>query len=145
MSSQSNSDVIREIARLIERNFDSFRNDVLNDPDDPVHPDGTIWDVFLPDLIRGAEARRKFREGDHAQMRARGPLTLTVENLLIDAWDNTALARYHVVFSYRPPNATSGVVRTTDVFRRIDGRWRRVHHHEGMMPTGVPPITEPKA
>ena len=28
--------------------------------------------------------------------------------------------------------------------RRIDGQWRIVHHHEGIVPTGAPPITEPK-
>ncbi len=138
------SELTAEITRLIERNFDAFRNDEEYNSDRVNHPDATIWDVFTPELIRGDEARRKFHEADHTQMRARGKLTLTVENMLVDAWDNTALARYHVVFSYEPPNPAAGRIRITDVFRRFDGRWLRVHHHEGMMPTGIPPITEAK-
>ena len=45
-------------------------------------------------------------------------------------------------FDYEPPNATSGRVRITDVLLRSPGGWRIVHHHEGMAPAGVPPISE---
>ena len=55
---------------------------------------------------------------------------------------DTALARYYLNFAYAPPNAASGRIRITDVLRRFDGRWKIVHHHEGLVPTGVPPITE---
>ena len=37
----------------------------------------------------------------------------------------------------------AGRIRTSDVFQRVDGRWLRRHHHEGTIPTDVPPITEP--
>ena len=40
------------------------------------------------------------------------------------------------------PNAHGGRIRITSVLRREGGRWLIVHHHEGAVPAGVPPITE---
>ena len=70
--------------------------------------------------------------------------TWTIREIIahIAGWDDTAIARYHLDFSFEPPNAHAGRIRITDVFRRIDGRWVIMHHHEGKMPTGFPPITE---
>lgn len=62
------------------------------------------------------------------------------EGVRLRRWDDTAVARYTLAFSYEPPNATAGVVRISDVLRRQAGRWRIVHHHEGLVPEGVPPI-----
>lgn len=99
------------------------------------HDDCTVWDVFTPELIRGVEERKKFHAKDQAQMKARGPLSLVVEDsIVVDAWDNTAIARYYVSFAYQPPNATEGRVRITSVFRKIEGRWLMIHHHEGLVP-----------
>jgi ketosteroid isomerase-like protein len=104
-----------------------------------------VWDVFTPHLIRGKAERDKFHADDQAQMQARGPLTMTIEDMVVDAWDDTALARFYLNFKYLPPNPAEGRVRITDVFRRVNGRWKIVHHHEGLVPTGIPPITEKKA
>lgn len=132
----------QEIARMIRANFDAFSSGSADGMRVMDHPDGTIWDVFLPDLIVGAEGRAKFRKEDIAQSKKRGKLTMTIDDPLTDVWGDTALARYYLRFEYEPPNATSGHVRITDVFRKVDGRWQRFHHHEGMVPTGVPPIAE---
>lgn len=108
--------------------------------EDVLHPDCTVWDVFTPQLIRGREQREAFHAADQAQMRARGELSFSLTEPLVDVWDDTAVARYTLTFSYAPPNATAGVVRISDVLRRQAGRWRIVHHHEGLVPQGVPPI-----
>ena len=132
----------QEIASIIKGIFTAFEE---HDPDGiegRMHPDATVWDVFTPQLIRGAEERKEFHDKDQEQMQARGPLTLTVEEPEVDVWADTALACYYINYSYEPPNAAEGRVRITDVFRQIAGKWLIVHHHEGTVPTGIPPITD---
>ncbi len=131
-----------EIDRLIRANFAAFEAGSADGMRVMDHTDSTIWDVFLPDLIVGEEGRAAFRKGDIAQSKKRGRLTMTIDDPLVDVWDDTALARYYLRFSYEPPNVTEGYVRITDVYRRVDGGWMRMHHHEGMVPNGVPPISE---
>ena len=82
-----------------------------------------------------------FHERDKAQSLARGRLEITIDPLRLDVYDEVAVARYWLEFTYEPPNATSGRVRITDVLLRTPGGWRIVHHHEGMAPGGVPPIS----
>jgi ketosteroid isomerase-like protein len=132
-----------EIAAIITGIFDSFAEHNPEGIDNHMHPDATVWDVFTPQLIRGTEERDKFHAEDQKQMQARGPLTMNVEEPEIDAWDDTAIARYYLDYSYEPPNPASGRVRITDVFRKVDGNWLVVHHHEGTVPAGIPPITDP--
>lgn len=101
-------------------------------------PDCTIWDVFVPELIVGREARLAFHEADRAQSVSRGPLRLERGQPKIDVWGEIGLARYILSFEYEAPNAVSGRVRISTVFRRSEtGAWRIVHHHEGLAPTGV--------
>ncbi|MEN9315123.1 MAG: hypothetical protein RIS35_1516 [Pseudomonadota bacterium] len=106
-----------------------------------LHEDCTIWDVFTPQLIRGRAERDRFHEADQAQSQARGPLTLSVDAPVVSVWGDVAVARYYLDFRYEPPNAVAGRVRITSVLRLLDGTWRIVHHHEGLVPEGVPPIS----
>lgn len=132
-----------EITAIIKGIFTAFEE---HDPDGiegHMHPDTTVWDVFTPHLIRGLEEREKFHAEDQKQMQARGPLTLTLDEPDVRTWDDTAIACYYLSYSYEPPNAAAGQVRITDVFRRVEDKWLIVHHHEGTVPTGIPPITEP--
>lgn len=130
------------IANIIKGVFKAFENHSPEGIEEHMHPDVTVWDVFTPQLIRGKEEREKFHRDDQAQMQARGPLTLKLEEPVVDSWGDSAIARYYLEYDYQPPNAAQGRVRITNVFRRIDGRWLIVHHHEGLVPTGIPPITE---
>ena len=131
-----------EITTIIKGIFIAFEN---HDPDGIegyMDPDATVWDVFTPQLIRGTEERNKFHADDQEQMQARGQLTLSVGDPVIDAWADTAIARYYLHYKYEPPNATEGEVRITDIFRKLNGKWMIVHPHEGAVPTGIPPLTE---
>jgi len=132
-----------EIAAIIKGIFNAFADHNPDGIDGHMHPDSTVWDVFTPHLIRGQAERDAFHAADQEQMQARGPLTLNVEEPVVSSWDNTAIAMYYLDYTYQPPNAASGRVRITDVFRKIEGKWMIVHHHEGTVPTGIPPITEP--
>ena len=130
----------RELIEIIHTRFAAFKNDDIPSLEKYLADEATIWDVFVPQLIRGSKARRAYRQADHEQMRARGRLTINIEEPVIDVWGKFAVARYYLDFSYQPPNPASGTVRITDVFKNKDGKWLIVHHHEGLVPTGIPPI-----
>ena len=110
--------------------------------EDLLHDECTLWDLFEPELITGKTEREAFHERDRTQSMARGPLSISIEPLKLDVYNEVAIARYWLEFNYEPPNATSGRVRITDVLLRTPGGWRIVHHHEGLAPAGVPPISE---
>ena len=131
-----------EIWGLIQGVFDSFAGRDVQGMEDLLHDDCTLWDLFEPELIVGKEEREAFHERDKTQSMARGSLSITIDPLKLDVYDDVAVARYWLEFTYKPPNATSGRVRITDVLLRTPNGWRIVHHHEGMEPSGVPPITE---
>ena len=130
-----------EIWRLIQGVFDSFADRDVQGMEDLLHDDCTLWDVFEPELIEGKAERVAFHERDKTQSMARGRLSITIDPLKLDVYNEVAVARFWLQFSYEPPNATSGRVRITDVLLRTPNGWRIVHHHEGMAPAGVPPIT----
>jgi ketosteroid isomerase-like protein len=135
ISAEADAGAVAEVIRGVFQAFGDGRVDRI---EDALAEDCTIWDVFTPQLIRGRKERARFHAADQAQMRARGPLIWKVGEPLIDVWGDTAVARYLLEFEYRPPRAFAGIVRITDLLRRIDGRWLIVHHHEGLLPAGPP-------
>ena len=106
--------------------------------------DCTIWDLFEPELVRGGpRARAEFRKKDMSDSQQRGPLTIDIqEPIIVDGWDDVAFARYYLHYEFQPPGALAGQVRITTIARKIDGEWRRVHHHEAEVPTGRPKLEE---
>jgi len=133
-------DTKQALIEIIHARFAAFKDDDVPGLEHHLADEITLWDVFVPQLIRGPDERRAYRQADQAQMRARGPLTIKIEEPVIDIWPAFAVARYYLAFSYEPPNPASGTVRITDVFKNADGKWLIVHHHEGLVPTGIPPI-----
>lgn len=131
-----------EIWTLIQGVFDAFEGRDVQGMEDVLHEDCTLWDLFEPELISGKAEREAFHERDKAQSMARGRLSIAIDPLKLDVYGEVAVARYWLRFDYEPPNATSGRVRITDVLLRSPGGWLIVHHHEGMAPGGVPPISE---
>ena len=130
-----------EIWKLIQGVFDAFEGRDVQGMEKILHKDCTLWDLFEPELIRGKEEREAFHERDKAQSMARGRLNISIDPLKLDVFNEVAVARYWLNFNYEPPNAAAGRVRITDVLLRTPNGWRIVHHHEGMAPTGVPPIS----
>lgn len=130
----------RDVVALVHRIFDSYMKfdpELLEQCD---APECTIWDLFEPDLVRGGPAARaEFRKKDMTESQQRGPLTIDIEEPVVDVWGDFAVARYYLDFEFQPPGELKGRVRITTVARRIDGQWRRVHHQEGAVPAGRPP------
>jgi len=130
----------KEVIKVIEDMFQAFIEHRAEGVEAALHEDCTVWDVFVPHLIQGKENRLRYHAEDQAQSQARGELELTVERPLVTVWGDTALARYYLNFEYQPPNPVKGSVRISSVLRREDGRWQIVHHQEGMVPDGIPPV-----
>ena len=131
------------VAELVRRIFASYQSFDPARVEQCDAPECTIWDLFEPRLVRGGSAARKeFREKDMSDSQKRGALTIDIEEPVVDVWGDFAVARYYLDYEFKPPGALSGRVRITTVARRIDGQWRRVHHHEGVVPTGRPPMEE---
>ncbi|MDJ0927259.1 MAG: nuclear transport factor 2 family protein [Gammaproteobacteria bacterium] len=130
---------VTDLVHRIFSTYQQFDPDRLNECD---APECTIWDLFEPELVQGGpEARKKFRQKDMSDSVKRGPLSIDIEPPVVDIWDDFAVARYYLNYEFQPPGALKGAVRITTVARRIDGEWKRVHHHEGAVPTGRPPLT----
>lgn len=131
------------VTQLVKRIFDAylqFDPELLEQCD---APECTIWDLFEPDLVHGGSAgRAAFRKKDMADSQQRGPLSIEIEEPLVDVWGDFAVARYYLNYEFAPPGALQGRVRITTVARRLDGAWRRVHHHEGVLPAGRPALTD---
>lgn len=91
-----------------------------------LHPEATIWDSAVPELITSRAQLDAVRDARPAS----GPAETGVQPLdeIVDVWGETALARYvlRVDFAEGPPE----LVRTTAVLRRADGAWLIVHVHE---------------
>jgi len=131
------------VAQLVHRIYDSYQQfdpELLEQCDTP---ECTLWDLFEPDLVQGGSAARaEFREKDMSDSKKRGPLTINIEEPVVDVWGDFGVARYYLDYAFEPPGVLEGRVRITTVARRIDGEWRRVHHHEGAVPTGRPPLSD---
>ncbi len=133
----------RAVAKLVKNVFTAYQTFEPSRVDLCDAPECTIWDLFEPDLVRGGSAaREEFRKQDMSDSAKRGPLSINIEEPIIDIYDDVAVARYYLDYEFKPPGALAGRVRITTVARRIDGEWRRVHHHEGVVPTGRPPMAE---
>ena len=133
----------RAVAALVRRVFDSYQQFDPELVDQCDTPECTIWDLFEPQLVRGGRAARaEFRRKDMGDSRRRGKLSIRIEEPIIDVWGDFAVARYYLDYRFEPPGELEGRVRITTVARRVDGEWRRVHHHEGAVPTGRPPMTD---
>jgi hypothetical protein len=135
----SNQTAAHSVEAAIRAMFQKFADHDPEGVEAALHANCTVWDLFVPELIVGREARRKFHADDQAQAQARGALTWSIDTPVIDVWGDTAIARYYLRFSYEPPFPVSGVVRITSVLRRDGEGWVIVHHHEGLLPSGVPP------
>ena len=131
----------KAVVALVHRIFDSYQkfDPALLEQCDA--PECTIWDLFEPELVHGGSAARaSFRKKDMSDSVKRGPLSIEIESPLVDVWGDFAVARYYLDYEFKAPGAMKGRVRITTVARRIDGVWRRVHHHEGAVPSGRPPL-----
>jgi ketosteroid isomerase-like protein len=127
------------VAALVRRIFASYQQYDPRLLEQCDAPECTLWDLFEPQLVHGgAAARAAFRDKDMTDSRRRGPLRIDLEEPVVDVWGDFAVARYYLDYEFKPPGALRGRVRVTTVARRIDGEWRRVHHHEGAVPTGRP-------
>ena len=129
-----------EIWATVRSIFESFAARSETGIESRLAEDCTVWDVFEPELIRGRAERDAFHARDRAQSEARGPFSWNLVPVEASLFGDIAIARYYLDFEYQPPGAASGRVRITDVLHRTPDGWEIIHHHEGLSPSGVPPL-----
>ena len=123
-----------EIESIIRAIYAAFKEGNRKKVDSFIHPDVTVWEASTSELICGLTQLEQIRNSERERMDSRGPLTLDLEEPVIDVWGDAAIARYYLNYSFDPPNSTSGRIRITDIYRRCEGKWLAVHHHEGLVP-----------
>ncbi|WP_213814299.1 nuclear transport factor 2 family protein [Glaciihabitans sp. dw_435] len=97
-----------------------------------LHADVTVWESADPRLLRGLgqldELRGPAPAPDAARHKGPAPFVAPTE-VVVDVWDDTAVARYVLVVDYADDPEAREHVRVTDVLRLIDEQWIIVHHH----------------
>ena len=91
-----------------------------------LHPQITIWESDQPGPLIGLDeltALRDRRSPDEAAPRP----TLSVEDLLVDRWGETAAVARYVLRASAPDGELT--FRVSDVWDGAGGRWQIVHHH----------------
>jgi hypothetical protein len=97
--------------------------------DTHLHPELTIWESDSPTMLRGIAELDTLRDSRAPAVSAAPLACLGPEELVVDTWGETGLARYLLRAAYADPDRADQLFRVTDVLRRDGGRWRIVHHH----------------
>jgi hypothetical protein len=92
-------------------------------------PELTIWESDAPTMLRGLAELDTLRDSRAPAVDAAPLTSLRPEELLVDAWRDTGVARYLLRATYADPDRADQLFRVTDVLRHDGGRWRIVHHH----------------
>jgi ketosteroid isomerase-like protein len=92
-------------------------------------PDVFVYDVIPPRQYTSADAYRKDWEDTFAAFP--GPVTTNVTDLNITVAGSVAYTRYVIdgTMTDKDGNAAHLVVRSTDVWRKINGKWLIVQEH----------------
>jgi len=100
--------------------------------DEHLHSQITIWETDQPGppigLVELSALRERRRSGAEPSQ-----ATLSVEDLLIDRWGDTAAVARYVL---RATTAAGDMTfRVSDVWDASDGSWQIVHHHAELLAT----------
>ncbi|MFE7379573.1 nuclear transport factor 2 family protein [Streptomyces zhihengii] len=97
-------------------------------------PRVTVWESDADGMLHGTGQVDALRTRRRAGLTAATvPLSVTPEDLLVDTWQDGAVARYVLRAAY-PGHLSDQCYRVTDVLRRSDAGWHIVHHHSEALP-----------
>lgn len=97
-------------------------------------PRVTVWESDAGGMLHGTGQVDALRTRRRAALTAATvPLSVTPEDLLVDTWQDGAVARYLLRAAYPAP-LPDQCYRVTDVLRRSDAGWHIVHHHSQALP-----------
>lgn len=110
--------------------------------DSHLHADVTIWDSAHAPMVHGLAELALLRAARPVPPPGEpGPVAaLEATDPVVDVWGDVALLRHLLRVRHRG-GVPDQLVRVTSVWRRVDGRWLAVHHHEDVLPgpgTGQP-------
>lgn len=92
-----------------------------------LHPDITIWETDQPDGMIGLPELDALRDRRADLPQPAPAATLSVHQLLVDRWGDTAAVARYLLRAELPDGVSS--FRATDVFTATDDGWQIVHHH----------------
>lgn len=112
-------------------------------------PGVTVWESDADRMLHSTAEVDALRTRRRACMTpATVPVSVAPEDLLVDAWGDSAVARY-ILRAVYPGADPDRCYRVSDVLRRGEQGWRIVHHHsEAMSPhdraaAAPPPSSRP--
>lgn len=91
-------------------------------------PSITIWESDAAGMLHGTRELDELRDERAGRPRPHAAPRVRPEELLVDCWGDTALARYVLTARYDGA-AEDETFRVTDVLRRSGAVWKIVHHH----------------
>lgn len=98
--------------------------------DSHLDPQITIWESDADGMLIGLDELDRLRD-ERASRSAEDvqPRSVMPEELHVEVWDDTAMARYVLRATYADDRVATSEFRVTDVLRRGSDGWRIVHHH----------------
>ncbi|MGA4541983.1 DUF4440 domain-containing protein [Uniformispora flossi] len=102
-----------------------------------IHPEATVWDSAVPELLFGRADLDRIRADRPTGPDAPKVVAIHAFDEVIDVWGDVALARYELRVEFAP--AADGTVaaperiRNTAVARRFGSEWLVVHNHEDVL------------
>lgn len=121
-----------EIAAGIDDMYDAFLAGDRVRFDRHLHAEVTTWETHLPGPLRTRDQLDAYRaQRDSAGARPQLD-RLAPQELRVDVWGDTALARY-VLVAVPAGGGPAEHSRVTDVLRRTGDGWRIVHHHSELV------------
>lgn len=114
-----------DVLNAVRDMYDAFVADDRERFDSHLHSEATTWESHFPKMF-SREELDSYRDRRRPEQRPE-VTAMQVHPRRIEVWGDFALAAYLLVI--RLPDQRTETMRITDVLRRIDGRWRIVHHH----------------
>ncbi|MFV2018380.1 nuclear transport factor 2 family protein [Micromonospora sp. LOL_023] len=131
-----------EIAAGIDDMYDAFLAGDRARFDQHLHAELTTWETHLPGPLRTRDQLDAYRaQRDSAGARPQLD-RLAPQELRVDVWGDTALARY-VLVAVPAGGGPAEHSRVTDVLRRTADGWRIVHHHCELVREPADPAPRP--
>ncbi|WP_204038594.1 YybH family protein [Acrocarpospora phusangensis] len=115
------------VAAGIDDMYDAFLAGDRHRFDSHLHPDVTTWETHLPGPLRTRAELDAYRASRDAAGARPSLASLSTQDMRVDVWDDTAVARYVLVAV--PPDGEPEHTRVTDVLRHSAAGWLIVHHH----------------
>ena len=132
----------QEAFNVIKGIYESYRNFAPKEIEAVQLPEYSVWDGTLPQLFMSREDVKLFHQVDQKNTKARGKFHYKIEPLKVDIINEIAIVLSTMYAEWEPPNPWSGKMRITDILMSKNNKWKMLHHHESVEPSGYTHISQ---